>query len=123
MSYRVLVVDDEPMIVTLIKDALTMGGYEVDGVVDGDEALRRLKEAKYDAILMDVKMPGMSGLKLYQRMIEDYPEIMGRVIITTGDLGSEEARHFIELTGSPSLFKPFTIKELKEVVERTLAKE
>lgn len=119
-AHRILVIDDEPMIVTLINDVLTTDGYEVNGVGDGDEALGRLKEAKYDAVLMDVRMPRMGGVELYRRMIESYPEIMGRIIISTGDLGTKETRHFIELTGAPYLFKPFGIKELKEIVEKTI---
>jgi len=64
---RVLVIDDEPAICQVLADAIHRGGYEVDYVNDGEEALQRLAGGSYDIALSDIKMPGIDGIELVRR--------------------------------------------------------
>ena len=64
---RVLVIDDEPAICQVLADAIHRGGYEVDYVNDGEEALQLLAGGSYDIALSDIKMPGIDGIELVRR--------------------------------------------------------
>ena len=70
MATKVLVVDDEKMIVKGIRFSLLQDGYEVDTAYDGDEALQKANENQYDIILLDVMLPKHSGLEVLQQIRE-----------------------------------------------------
>ncbi len=67
-SPRVLVVDDEKVIREILSDFLTMEGYVVRTVEDGDAALRELERRSYNLVISDLKMPGMGGLELLEKI-------------------------------------------------------
>ncbi len=69
---RVLVVDDEKLIVKGIRFSLEQDGYEVDCAYDGDEAIERPKEREYDVVLLDVMLPGHDGFEVCQTIREFY---------------------------------------------------
>jgi signal transduction histidine kinase/ActR/RegA family two-component response regulator len=117
---RVLVVDDEPSIRDLLRAILEPLGHEVDGVADGRAAIERVRENRYGVILLDVRMPVMSGLEVFQRMKEIAGSIASRVVFMTGDMMAEETRAVLEQTGAPALAKPFESPELLEVFEKVL---
>ncbi|MEE9217609.1 MAG: response regulator [Acidobacteriota bacterium] len=109
---RVLVVDDEPVIVDLMVEILTEGRFRADTASDGLEALRKLSTGSYDAVLLDLKMPEMDGRSLYEQICKQYPELTKRVIFATGDTVGEETRQFLQNCGRPILSKPFEIDRL-----------
>ena len=78
MSKRVLVVDDEKLIVKGIRFSLEQDGMEVDAAYDGEEALKLIRENNYDMILLDVMLPKYDGFEVCQRVREfsDVPVIM-----------------------------------------------
>ena len=78
MSKRVLVVDDEKLIVKGIRFSLEQDGMEVEYAYDGEEALKIAKEQKFDMILLDVMLPGLSGFEVCQQIREfsDVPIVM-----------------------------------------------
>ena len=83
MATKVLVVDDEKMIVKGIRFSLLQDGYEVDTAYDGDEALQKATENQYDIILLDVMLPKHSGLEVLQQIREfssvpDHAHCQGR---------------------------------------------
>lgn len=123
MSPRILILDDEPTIVTLLKDALTLEGYEVEGVTRADEALRIAGESRPDLVITDLTMPGMDGVEFYKRIVGIAPYLMGRIVVITGGVGHEKVSSFLKETGCPYLFKPFSLKELERVVRKTLRRE
>lgn len=76
---RILLVDDEPDFVELIRHRLQINGYEVTAAPDGKEALEMLKKEKFDAVLLDILMPQMDGLttlKMIRRRNKDLPVFM-----------------------------------------------
>ncbi len=117
---RILVVDDEEGVVALLKRLLTREGHDVEGTTSGQSALELIADQAFDLIISDVKMPGFSGQKLYQKVRQQFPEMARNTIFLSGDTVSLETRAFLEATESRFLRKPFSITELKQVVSEVL---
>jgi len=110
---RILVIDDENFIISLLQRTLKPLGYEVDGALGGEEALSLLGERVYDLVILDVKMPGPDGRQIYALVNERYPTLRQRVI---GDTASVETQCFLQKRESPYLTKPFDLEEVQRVV-------
>ena len=117
---RILVVDDEPVILDLMVDLLTESSFRADTAGNGLEALGKLRNGKYDALLLDLKMPHMSGRALYDTVCRDFPYLAERVVFSTGDTVDEETRQFLETTKQPVLSKPFEIEKLLDTLSAVL---
>ncbi|HXH82389.1 MAG TPA: response regulator [Candidatus Tectomicrobia bacterium] len=117
-SPRVLVIEDDRHVRSLLCDLLEMWGYATDAAGDGHDGLRRLAEARYDAVVTDFKMPGISGLTVAERARESAPGTP--VIIVTayaGDLEAHRAR-----LGFAVLQKPVDFEHLRRVVGDAVAR-
>ena len=117
---RILVVEDEPAIREICLNVLTKEGFRVDTVANNKLAEDRIREEKYDLILMDIKTPVMNGKELYKNIIDNLTEMADRVIITTGDVMTEGTETFIRKSCRPFLPKPFSPEELRKIVNETL---
>ena len=104
---RVLVVDDEASVRVSLQRYLAGRGHEVETTASGEDALTRLKASKYDAVIVDMRMPDLSGEQLFERLRSNDPGHAERVIFTTGDLVNEQMRRFLDGTGRPCVPKPF----------------
>lgn len=109
---RLLVVDDEDSVRESLVAQLGKLGSQVDSAATGTEAERMLSEGTYDAVLMDVRMPGTSGLDLHRTLRERNPRLARRVVFMTGDFVNDELLGTVEETGNILLEKPFTMDEL-----------
>lgn len=116
MSARVLIVDDEEIVVRSCLRILEGGDYELEGVNSGAEALRKIEERHYDLIILDIMMPQMDGLEVLQRVKETHPDI--DVIMITGLSQIETAVKAMKLGAFDYLPKPFDPEELTLVVKR-----
>jgi len=117
-SGRILVVDDEPGVRALLEKVLIPVGYKVDTITDAGTAIDKLDtSARYDVILLDIRMPGMSGIELYSRIVEKTPTMGNRIIIVTGDVAGSDVKDFLTKNNLPYLTKPFDIKSLKETID------
>ena len=76
---------------------------------------------EYQVILSDLKMPGFSGMELHDRLARERPELLRRLIFSTGDAASEEASAFVRRTECHVIQKPFDLATLAEVVEKVRA--
>jgi len=117
---RILAVEDEPEISNLCQRVLTREGFEVDIAVNGKVAQDMIEEHKYILLLLDVRMPVMTGKELYQWLQEKHPQLISRVIFSSGSVVTGATLTFMEQTGRPSLPKPFTPDELIAIVRETL---
>lgn len=117
---RILVVDDETTICQLCQRVLTADGFEVDTVYDSTVARSMIVKREYDLYLFDIKMPVTSGRQLYEWLQKTYPDWASRVLFITGSSIGKETEGFLQGTGRPVLFKPFTTDELKEKVASEL---
>ena len=84
MSKRVLVVDDEKLIVKGIRFSLEQDGMEVDCAYDGEEALQKAKEKEYDIILLDVMLPKLTGFEVCQQ-IRDFSNVPVVMLTAKGE--------------------------------------
>ena len=109
---HVLVVDDEPHIRDLLARALEMQRYIVDLAEEGREAFRKLTSMSYDCILLDLKMPGMSGREVFQLMEESDPQVAKKVIFITGDASDPDTRDFIAMSSNPVVLKPLHLDDV-----------
>jgi len=106
-NLRVLVVDDEASVRVSLQRYLAGRGHQVETTASGLDALNRLRDAKYDAVIVDMRMPDLSGEQLFERLRSTDPGHAERVIFTTGDLVNEQMRRFLDGTGRPCVPKPF----------------
>ncbi|MCX7173482.1 MAG: sigma-54 dependent transcriptional regulator [Proteobacteria bacterium] len=118
MNARILVVDDEEIVVKSCLRILAAGAYEVESAQSGLEALRKIEDSQFDVLILDIMMPQMDGLEVLQRVKETHPDI--DVIMVTGLSQIETAVRSMKLGAFDYLPKPFDPDELKLVVERAL---
>jgi CheY-like chemotaxis protein len=114
---RILVVDDERLVLQLLGEMLGADHHTVDTVADGTQALEQLRRASYDLILSDVRMPYLDGPGLYRALERRLPELCRRFVLMTGDVLSAEIQTFLEQTGVPGLSKPFDRSEVRRVIQ------
>jgi two-component system NtrC family sensor kinase len=119
----VLVVDDEPNIVDLLKMVLTQDGYEVATATNGQEALERIAARSYDLILSDMRMPGMDGREFFETVKKQNPALAHRIVFVTGDTVSPDTQAFFNDTGNCWLSKPFSIAQVEDTANEVLEKE
>jgi DNA-binding NtrC family response regulator len=118
MSARILIVDDEEIIIRSCLRILGDGSYVVDSAQDGWEALRKVDETNYDVIVLDIMMPKIDGLEVLQQVKERHPDV--DVIMVTGLSQIQTAVKAMKLGAFDYLSKPFDPDELKHVVDRAL---
>jgi len=118
MSARILVVDDEEIVIRSCLRILGDGDYAVEAVQDGWEALKKIDESHYDVLILDIMMPKIDGLEVLRRVKESHPDI--DVIMITGLSQIDTAVRAMKLGAFDYLPKPFDPDELKLVVERAL---
>jgi len=117
---RILVVDDEPVILQFLERVLTDEGHEVETVANISDAFKRIKKGRYHLILLDIKLPGGSGIELYRHMQKIAQSLARRVVFITGDVMGTDTRAFLSRAGAPYITKPFDTEELKREIRRLL---
>jgi signal transduction histidine kinase len=117
----VLVVEDEPALAAAVSEALTDAGFVVDRAGDGEEALRQVSGKSYDLIVCDLRMPKIDGMKFYERLAAEYPDLARRVIFVTGDVAGTKAENFLQESGCRWLAKPFRLGDLLRTAREILA--
>lgn len=120
MNERILVVDDEEIVRTSISDCLTKDGYYIVAVDDGHKAIEQIKGGEWDLALVDLKMPGIDGLKVLRKISEISPNVP--VIIITAYATVESAVTAMKEGAADYIMKPFTADELRIRVEKVLEK-
>jgi two-component system response regulator (stage 0 sporulation protein F) len=116
---RILIVDDAGSVVVLCVNVLQALGYAVKGANGGEAAMEMLRKESFDLMVLDYKMPGMSGFEVFEQVRPLHPN-MAVVLITghgTPDIMNEANR----LGFNAILLKPFTSDELRATVEKVLA--
>ena len=124
MAKRVLVVDDEKLIVKGIRFSLEQDGMDVECAYDGEEALAMAKENQYDIILLDLMLPKLSGLEVCQQ-IREFSNVP--IIMLTAKNDDMDKIMGLEYGADDYITKPFNILEvkarIKAIIRRTSKKE
>jgi len=117
---RILAVDDEKIILDSFRKMLVLGGYSIDTVETGPEALGLIRKHDYDFVFTDLKMPGMDGIEVTKSVKHLRPDI--DVIVITGYATIESAVETVKFGAMDYVQKPFTEDELLEFVKTALIK-
>jgi len=115
-SQRILVVDDTPEVVTVLRDALRRVRYPVDTASSAAEGLSLLSSGGYSMVLCDLQMPDVDGGQFCRRVLGGSPHMRGRLVLMTGGLELERATQGSEAGAVRTLSKPFTLAELYGLV-------
>ena len=121
---RILVVDPEQDVRTLIADLLAGAGHVVHGAASGAEALARLEGSTFDLIVSDLTLPSIAGIALYWEILRRWPHFISRLVYLTGTVESESTEYRILLDeGVPRVIKPFTPEHLLAAVHDALERQ
>ncbi|MDL2259142.1 response regulator transcription factor [Eubacteriales bacterium OttesenSCG-928-K08] len=117
MATRILLVDDEPLILKGLRFSLQQEGYEIDQAADGEEALTKIQKNEYDLILLDVMIPKLTGIEVCQRVREtsDVP-----IIMLTAKGEDMDKILGLEYGADDYMTKPFNILEVKARIKTIL---
>jgi two-component system, OmpR family, response regulator len=107
---RILVIDDEPRIVSFVSRALKAEGMRVDGAPDGVRGLSLARTGRYELVVLDLLLPGMDGVTLLRRLIDERPQ--QRVLVLSALSDVNDKVRALELGASDYLSKPFALAEL-----------
>lgn len=118
MAARLLVVDDEEKVRIYLARLLARRGYEVETAADGALALEKVAKEDFDAVLLDVLMPGMSGMEVLPRIKKLKP--MVEVIMLTGNASVKIGVESMKLGAFNYLLKPINLEQLTECLTEAL---
>jgi len=114
LKANVLVVDDEEQFLDALSQRLKGRGMKIDAVTSGEEALRHAKDRDFDAIVLDLVLPGMSGMEILKRMKGENPDL--QIIILTGHATVEKGVEAIKEGAIEFMEKPIDINKLVEKI-------
>lgn len=121
MTKKILVVDDEPDMVTMLKLRLEKDGYEVVTASTGEECLKAAKDENPDLVLLDILLPGMSGLEVSKRLKKDKITKNIPIIMVTALIGKDAEAKAMERGADYFISKPFDPEELSAKIKRVLS--
>lgn len=120
---RILIVDDEVSILDSLSRLMVKNGYAVDTVDNCLSALDMILSQKYDCILLDIKLPGMSGIELYKEIKKVDDSLARRTAFITGNIMEKETRQFLQENQVTYFVKPFEMKQLIKDLDVLLSRE
>jgi DNA-binding NtrC family response regulator len=121
MSEKVLLVDDEGEFLEALSQRMTSRGMEVTTTTSAREAIKKVEEGSFDAVILDLMMPEMDGLEVLQTLKKKKPDI--QVILLTGHASVAKGIEAMKLGAMDFLEKPADIKELTEKIKKAQAKK
>ena len=118
---RILVVDDEPIVQQLLSEILSEEGHKVVLIDNGNDALEKLGSEDFDVILLDIKLPGKSGIEIYQHLQKAAKSLVRKVVFITGDVMNKDTTAFLSRTKASYISKPFDVEQLKNNIYSVLS--
>jgi len=118
---NILIVDDEKVIRDSLHDWFAEDGYAIDVAQNAQEALQKIDQTTYDIVLLDIKMPGMDGLTLQEKMVKQIPQAI--IIIMTAYASVETAVQALKAGAYDYLQKPIDPDELQHLIEKALERQ
>jgi two-component system NtrC family sensor kinase len=118
---RLFIVDAEQSIRAAIRRFLPLRGWEVEEAEDGRAALEVLLHSdplRYDVVMCDLRMPHLSGAEMHRELVRKRPDLVQRLVFSTGDVASADAASFLAESERPVIEKPFELVRLEELLLR-----
>ena len=119
-SRRVLIVDDDSAVQRILARVFQRAGYQVNTASNGRQALSKLAEERFDAMVSDIQMPKMTGRELVTHLASEGPYLPGCVFIVTSRSENEERDWVNQFPGVSLLEKPVSPKEILRLVQQRL---
>jgi len=119
---RVLVIDDYPQVVELLKMRLESAGYEVLVAFDGQEGLQKARQEQPDLIILDIMLPKMNGYKVCRFLKFDKKYRHIPIVILTSRAKQSDAEIGLKMGADEYLFKPYNPKQLLAMVKKYIEK-
>ncbi len=120
---RILIVDDEVSILDSLSRLLVKHGYRVDTADNCLSAQDMILSGKYDCILLDIKLPGMSGIELYEEIKNVDASLVRKIAFITGNIMERETRQFLQENRVTYFVKPFEMKQLIKELDNLFSQE
>lgn len=114
---KIILVDDETKFINMLARRLSLRGLDADVAYSGDQALEKAAQTRYDIAVLDMKMPGMSGFTLKQKLLDKHPDI--KFIFVTGH-GTIDNNGIPDRSDDIFLAKPLNIDTLIETIQQRL---
>ena len=118
---RILIAEDDPVSLKLVRDVLQANGYETDEVTDGEEAVSRAAQLKPDLIVMDIRLPGIDGLGATRRLKSDSSTAGIPIIAVTAHAMPDDEARILAVGCKAYLPKPLRFAEFISVVKSLLS--
>jgi PAS domain S-box-containing protein len=119
---RILVVDDDPIMLDLFLEIIWSMGHRGDTAANGHEALEKVKKNDYDLVISDLKMPQMDGIQLFYEVQKLKPKMVEKYLFATGDVTYMNSHEFMLLSERPCLIKPINIDEMQRTIENIFSR-
>ncbi len=116
--HRILAVDDDEALLTLMSSTLVSHDYEVDVARNCKDALPMIMFRDYCGVLLDLILPDANGLSLFRQIARRRPALRPRVIFVTGAMDRQEASRFVAMIHNRILLKPFRLEDLVRAVRQ-----
>ena len=113
---KILVLDDEEIVVTRLKPSLEKDGYSVETYTDSRQAKARIEQQKFDIVITDLKMANIDGMQLFYFIKEKWPDTA--VVLISGFANLKVAQEAIQHGVREVISKPFKISQIKELIIR-----
>ena len=120
LPLKILVAEDNPINQRLMLDILSMQGYTCDAVASGIDALNAVKKKKYDLILMDIQMPGMSGEETMRSLRQQLDNNAPKIIAVTAYAMADDREKYLNAGMDGYISKPFRVNDLVEEILRVV---
>ena len=118
---NVLIVDDEQVICNLLYQELSEQGYLCTTVLDGDSALARIRKERFDIVLLDIRLPGISGMEVLREILLNHTNTATIMITAVNDV--DTAVEAMKLGASDYIVKPFDLNKVRDSVLTALEKQ
>jgi DNA-binding NtrC family response regulator len=116
---RILIVDDETDLRTLLRHILTAQGYQITDAEDGEEAIELIKKQKFDIALLDIQMPNINGIQVLKYIKEHSPQT--KAVMLTGYADLKHAMEAKEFGARDFIGKPYKLEDVLSTIEHILA--
>lgn len=123
MAKNILVIDDEGLVTKSLKKLLVKEGYNATIATSGEEAMEKLKDADFDLIICDVRMPQLDGIETIEKLRQIQKESDRQPIpeiLITGYADQEKYKDALKLGVADYIFKPFDTQQFLETIKRNL---
>jgi DNA-binding NtrC family response regulator len=122
-SLPVLLIEDEPAVMSYVRAVLERNGYEVVCSQSGVDGLKQLESGEFMGVVSDMRTPGgVDGADVYAWISANRPALVSRLVFITGDVASDETAATLFRTGIPCVEKPFRVQQFLSVIEKTVGK-